>query len=512
MGVVGHEPLVSRHPGARRWSRAVTIFAWPTRSSAAARSSPTRMPSGRRRSGMSPPREEAPVTAPTLFDVEGTSPPASRMIRTRCSPSSAGSSWRYAAHPRPHGCACSWLRSQPALLAVEMHSAGLPWDRRTHERILEETLGTRPPPGEQPERVREAAARVRAALQDPTANLDSQPKLLRSLHRVGISADSTNRWELAEYDHPAIAPLLVYKKLTRLMSANGWGWLDEWAPTVGSVPCTFPAASSPEVGIVRGGALQIPRQLRPRCAQTRAGLSSSRTWLSWNRGSWRRCPRTRPSPPRRADRTCTRASSAAVSSTRQAKIAVLGAMYGATTGDSGRLVPALRRAYPRAMGLVDAAAATGSRAAWSRPGSDGPAPAHRHWRDIQAAAALPEATESDRTRARRAARDRGRFTRNFVVQGGRVGARVARRPPWSTGGAPAGRREGCGTELGAVFEQRRTWPSSCTTRSSSIRLSCTPTPWPTPWVRPPTARRACSSDGFRSTSPSTSASRRTPPG
>ena len=42
----------------------------------------------------------------------------------------------------------------------------------------------------------------------------------------------------------------------------------------------------------------------------------------------------------------------------EAKVAMLGAMYGATTGESGRLVPALRRAYPRAMGLVDAAAPT----------------------------------------------------------------------------------------------------------------------------------------------------------
>ena len=40
---------------------------------------------------------------------------------------------------------------------------------------------------------------------------------------------SRSRWELAEYDHPVIAPLLEYKKLMRLMSANGWAWLDEWA-------------------------------------------------------------------------------------------------------------------------------------------------------------------------------------------------------------------------------------------------------------------------------------------
>src|SRR3546814_9112581 len=50
----------------------------------------------------------------------------------------------------------------------------------------------------------------------------------------------------------------------------------------------------------------------------------------------------------------------AVASRAEAKVALLGAMYGATTGDSGRLVPRLRRAFPRAMRLVDDAARTRS--------------------------------------------------------------------------------------------------------------------------------------------------------
>ena len=122
------------------------------------------------------------------------------------------------------------IESAGALLAAEMHAAGVPWSRAIHERLLEESLGPRPTPGVHPQRVQELAGIVRTALGDPAASLDSQPKLLRSLHRVGVLARSTSRWELAEYDHPAIAPLLAYKKLTRLLSANGWAWLDEWAP------------------------------------------------------------------------------------------------------------------------------------------------------------------------------------------------------------------------------------------------------------------------------------------
>jgi DNA polymerase-1 len=132
-------------------------------------------------------------------------------------------------------------------------------------------------------------------------------------------------------------------------------------------------------------------------------------------------------------------------------------MYGATTGDSGRLVPALRRAYPRAMGLVDAAAATGEQggvvSTWLGRTS---VPAHRR----------TGATSSPPPRCRRrrraigrehgaAGRDRGRFTRNFVR---------ARQPSGRSRGSPTsgGRlaalppvdERDAARNSGAVFEQR----------------------------------------------------------
>jgi DNA polymerase-1 len=93
-------------------------------------------------------------------------------------------------------------------------------------------------------------------------------------------------------------------------------------------------------------------------------------------------------------------------------------MYGATTGDSGRLVPRLRRIYPKAMGLVDEAARTGEDggivSTWL--GRSSPPPS-TGWSQLQSRATEAEASGADETRARRQARDRGRFTRNFVVQG-----------------------------------------------------------------------------------------------
>lgn len=311
--------------------------------------------------------------------------------------------------------------SAGALLAAEMSAAGVPWSREVHLALLEETLGARPAAGVAAPKVQELAAVIRSALGDPAASLDSQPKLLRSLHRVGVLAASTSRWELAEYDHPVIAPLLQYKKLTRLASANGWAWLDEWAGGGRFRPVYVPG------GVVTGrwassggGALQLPRQLRPAVhadpgwtlvvadvaqlePRVLAAMSDDRALAEAARGR---------------DLYDGIVASGIVATRQEAKLAMLGAMYGATTGDSGRLVPALRRAYPRAMGLVDRAARIGDDggivSTWL--GRTSPA-ASPEWRAVQDRAGAPDATEAEQSRARRSARDRGRFTRNFVVQG-----------------------------------------------------------------------------------------------
>lgn len=311
--------------------------------------------------------------------------------------------------------------SAGALVAAEMRAAGLPWDAEAHDRILVETLGERRPGGAQPAKLAASAERVRAALGDPAASLDSQPKLLRSLHRAGVLVDSTSRWELAEQRHPVIEPLLEYKKLSRLLSANGWTWLAEWVADGRFRPVFVPG------GVVTGrwassggGALQLPRQLREAVRadpgwrlvvadvaqlepRVLAAMSGDTALAAAARGR---------------DLYAGIVDSGAVATRQEAKIAILGAMYGATTGESGRLVPRLRRAYPRAMGLVDDAARTGEDggivSTWLGRTSPAPSP---EWSAAQSRATEAEASGADETRARRWARDRGRFTRNFVVQG-----------------------------------------------------------------------------------------------
>ena len=311
--------------------------------------------------------------------------------------------------------------SAGALIAVELRAAGLPWDAATHEALLTEMLGERPVGGGAPAKLEGAASRVREALGDPAASLDSQPKLLRSLHRAGVLAESTSRWELAEYRHPVIEPLLEYKKLSRLLSANGWSWLAEWVHDGRFRPVYVPG------GVVTGrwassggGALQIPRQLR-------AAVRADPSWRLVIADVAQLEPRVLAAMARDTaladaargkDLYAGIVDTGAVALRSEAKVAMLGAMYGATTGDSGRLVPRLRRTFPRAMALVDDAARTGENGGvvttWL--GRSSPPPSTT-WHDAQSRASEVEASGIDETRARRWARDRGRFTRNFVVQG-----------------------------------------------------------------------------------------------
>lgn len=311
--------------------------------------------------------------------------------------------------------------SAGGLIAEEMRAAGLPWDEAVHDAILTETLGTRPIAGGLPSRMVELGDRVRELLGDTTLHLDSQQKLLRALHRVGVQVESTSRWELAEHDHPAIEPLLAYKKLSRLLSANGWTWLAEWVHEGRFRPVYIPG------GVVTGrwasaggGALQLPRSLRP-------AVRADPGWTLVVADVAQLEPRMLAAMA--ADEAMARAArgsdlyagvvaSGAVATREEAKYAVLGAMYGATTGDSGRLVPRLRKVYPRAMALVDAAARTGEDggivSTWL--GRSSPRPS-TEWMRLQSEATGADADPAVVALARRRARDWGRFTRNFVVQG-----------------------------------------------------------------------------------------------
>ncbi|PWB98394.1 bifunctional 3'-5' exonuclease/DNA polymerase [Homoserinimonas hongtaonis] len=312
--------------------------------------------------------------------------------------------------------------SAGALVAVEIRHAGLPWRAEIHNDLLTRTLGPRPRLGDRPVEMERLAREVREALDAPDLNPDSAAATLKALRRAGLMVNSTSKWELSEVNHPAIAPLLEYKRLARLMSANGWHWLDTNVRDGRFYPDYVPG------GVVTGrwssrgggGALQLPRQIR-------AAVVADPGWKLIVADASQLEPRILAAIA--ADRAMAAAGASgdlyagivqvgAVTTRDEAKVAMLGAMYGATTGESGRLLPRLARAFPRALGLVEDAARSGERgdpvATWL--GRTSPVPAS-DWHDAQSLASADGASAAAQDRARGAARSWGRFTRNFVVQG-----------------------------------------------------------------------------------------------
>ncbi|WP_077489014.1 bifunctional 3'-5' exonuclease/DNA polymerase [Sinomonas mesophila] len=306
--------------------------------------------------------------------------------------------------------------SAGSLAAAEMQHAGVPWDARVHDGVLAERLGPRPPAGSRPALLEAKAAELRALLGAPGMNPDSPQELMRALHRAGIEARTTRAWELREYSHPAIAPLLEYKKMARLLTANGWAWLDAWVSD-GRLRPEYVVG-----GVVTGrwssrggGALQIPAQVRSaaralpghRLVVADASQLEPRVLAALARDE------AMASAARGRDLYAGIAAAGFGGDRGRAKVALLGAIYGATTGESGRLMPQLARLYPRAVGFVEQAARDGERGltVTTHLGRSTPAPSER-W-----LASQRTATSEEQRRADTIARDRGRFTRNFVVQG-----------------------------------------------------------------------------------------------
>jgi DNA polymerase I len=310
--------------------------------------------------------------------------------------------------------------SAGALAAGEMGAAGLPWRPEVHDAILSELLGPRPRAGIVPRRLGELAAQIGAAFGGQPLNPDSPAQVLRAFANAGTPLPSTRSHVLRAVDHPAVPLLLAYKELSRLHAAHGWTWLDAWVAGGRFRPEYVPGGVVSGRWATRGGgALQIPHALRravvadPGWTFVVADASQLEprvlAALSGDDGLARAAAG--------GDLYAALAADAFGGDRARAKTALLAAMYG---GDVGSLMTVLRRRFPAAVGYVEAAARAGEEGALvrSRLGRTCPPPSAA-WLTATSGPAAPEpAAEADAEAGarRRAARDRGRFTRNFVVQ------------------------------------------------------------------------------------------------
>ncbi|MFC3494753.1 bifunctional 3'-5' exonuclease/DNA polymerase [Glycomyces rhizosphaerae] len=314
--------------------------------------------------------------------------------------------------------------SAGGLVAAEMSRTGVPFDRGVHDRLLRDLLGPRPTKGMRPRKLQALADKVIDAF-GHQLNPDSTKQVLAAFHAAGLDVKTTHSWELHSVDHPAVEALKVYREHARVWGAFGWNWADAWVSGTG--PRSDETAADPTAdrgrfrpvyivggadtgrwGTDGGGALQLPHavreairaepgwklvaadaaQLEPRLL---AAISGDQAMIAATA----------------ADDLYTELAPRLGGERSKAKIALISAMYGGTAGDAAQLVQLMKDRFPAAFDRVESAARIGEKGGLVRTwlGRTVPAPSERWWQTLNS---------EDGTRS---ATGRGRFTRNFIVQG-----------------------------------------------------------------------------------------------
>jgi DNA polymerase-1 len=315
---------------------------------------------------------------------------------------------------RPRVVATVRSESAAELLCAELEVDGLPVDREVAEAIIAGFAGPRP--RSEADAARERARRDDEVLRHAPAgsrfDLRSPGQVKSLLRRVGIEVPDTRAWRLEGLRdaHPLVEALLAWRKAERVATTYGYGWLDEhlgddgrlrgsWSGSDGAagrmtasaglhnMPADMRAAVVAEPGhvFVRADLGQIePRVL--------AGVAGDRALAAAADADDMYAPVAEQLGVDRAT----------------AKVAVLGAMYGQTTGHGAQVLPRLHSAYPVAMAYLDA----GDRA--GQAGRDLRTFGGRRVRMGSDSGNLDELGERE---ARGRAAARGRYGRNALVQG-----------------------------------------------------------------------------------------------
>lgn len=309
--------------------------------------------------------------------------------------------------------ALSTARSESAaeLLCAEMTVHGLPFDEETARRLIEESAGPRPTSMAHEEELRAERDRVVLRVLEPPqeVNLRNPADVKAMLRRAGLELPDTRAWRLERLrdDEPLIDALLTWRKAERIATTYGYAWLDEhvsggrlrggWSGAdgaAGRMTATagmhnLPAVMRPVVAADEGHRLVRADlgQIEPRIL---AAVSGDEAFIEATQGDDLYQPVAQRLGVER----------------EIAKLAVLGAMYGATTGQSAGALAGLERSYPVAMGMLEEAAEAG------RLGEDVFTSGGRRIRMW-----VDRSIEGDLDRAISVAAARGRYARNALIQG-----------------------------------------------------------------------------------------------
>jgi DNA polymerase-1 len=313
---------------------------------------------------------------------------------------------------RPAAPATARAESAAELLCAELSLEGLPVDREQAERLVAEAVGPRPrssADAEASRRERDEAV-LRHAPPGTTADLRNPAQVKALLRRVGVEVDDTRAWRLESLRdvHPLVDALLAWRKAERIATTFGYGWLDTHVGPDGRLRGTWSSADGAAGRMTASAGLHnLPAEMR---SAVRA--EPGHVFVSADLGQIE--PRVLAAisgdaalarATRDADLYLPVARELGVDRAT-AKVAVLGAMYGQTTGHGARALHRLDATYPVAMQLLRDADAAAQR------GQD----LRTHGGRLVRMSGDDAVGASDADLRRRAAA-RGRYGRNAMVQG-----------------------------------------------------------------------------------------------
>lgn len=247
--------------------------------------------------------------------------------------------------------------SAAELLTVELAQDGLPVDRTVAAALLTAAIGPRPHDPSEAAAQREARdAMVLQHFPDRRVDLRSPHQVRSLLLALGIDLPDTRSWRLAPYADsvPAVAALLAWRKAERLATTYGWTWLDEHVGADGRLRGGWVAADAAAGRMsAQAGLHNLPAELRPAVRAepghvfVRADLGQVEprvlAAVSWDK-AFATAARADDLYAPVADRLrCDRST---------AKVAVLAAMYGQTSGAAGAALADMDRAFPCAMSYL----------------------------------------------------------------------------------------------------------------------------------------------------------------
>ena len=267
---------------------------------------------------------------------------------------------RVAPQQPPLALLTAYAESAAALLAVELEHDGLPLDRAAAEAELLSIIGPRPA-----DEQRARAERDDLVLRHVERRVDLRnPAQVRELLAgLGIDVPDTRSWRLEPHrdTSPAVAALLDWRKAERVATTYGYGWLDRHVGTDDRLRGSWGAADAAAGRMTASAGLHnLPADLRAAVAAqpghvlVRADLGQVEPRvLAVVSGDAALAGAAREPDmysPVAAQLGCDRPT---------AKVAVLAAMYGGTSGSAAAALQRMERTYPDALAYLRAAEQVG---------------------------------------------------------------------------------------------------------------------------------------------------------